>query len=281
MKLTESINRELNEEAVETSLYDRILNVVSTEEVHDENLVMAIGEDSIRIRNEETNKEVWIKLTDTDDDILNKILSTFAVEADENELAEAMPGDGDGVSEKENMSKDLLNKYAKEFNSFLGDVWNKMNEHLRRVNVKLLLNRFISENPEVKDCIEEFTRELEGNNFSTEAMVFPELVQNVIEGRDLNIWEGDELEEASLWDSLPDEFKGKIAGANQVVDRIQSIQGVNATAEVSGNDMVITLTGDMLKAMDAVDVLSNVAKQQNLKVSTNYDAKKFTIKITQ
>ena len=388
MKLTESINRRLLNES--ESLYNRILDVVADREIHDENLVLAVGDDAIRIRNEQTNKEVWIKPDDTDDGIESKILSTF---------------DKEGLGEQDGSTRVDGSKFKEELLNLPGNTWatdldhnrimfrcdrledaKRIVEILKQFNMKDIklkepdtpssrtdvtfdglsdsINMINPDDGEDMTCFDiidwvNSTNESEGLEEASkgEKNTSPDWLVNILnelhnsyefidfsathlkykenethlvriftndedkipdnvtelkmliakglpEGFDIkseggykaygsggfvytfevyktNVEESEELEEASLWDSLPDEFKGKIAGANEIVSKLQSVQGVNATAEVSGNNLTIVLSGDMLKAMDAVDILSQAANQQGLNVLTNYGEKKFTVTITQ
>lgn len=265
MVLTESINRSLLKEG--ESLYNRILDVVADREIHDENLVLAVGDDAIRIRNEQTNKEVWIKPDDNDDGIESKILSTF------NKTEES-----EGLEEDSNngLVDDLFNKFVDYAKSNIDEGKAKeladkeYNEEMKHQYLYCLTNFVKEHKDEVYSVQSDFIERLKTIEYLNNDGVLKAIPYAK---------ESEDLEEASLWDSLPDDFKGKIAGASELVKRIQGIQGVQAQAEVNGNEMVIVLTGDLLKAMDAVDVLGAAAKQQNLEINTNYGEKKFTITI--
>lgn len=84
MKMSENIVKNLNESSLnEGSLYDRILALVDAKQIDDSNLVLAVGEESIRIRDERTNKEVWIKPEENDTEIESKIRSLSEEDIDE------------------------------------------------------------------------------------------------------------------------------------------------------------------------------------------------------
>lgn len=267
MVLTESINRSLLKEG--ESLYNRILDVVADREIHDEDLVLAVGDDAIRIRNEKTNKEVWIKPEDNDDGIESKIMSTF------NKTEES-----EGLEEDSNngLVDDLFNKFVDYAKSNIDEGIAKeladkeYNEEMKHQYLYCLTNFVKEHKDEVYKVQSDFIERLKTIEYLNNDGVLKAIPYAK---------ESEELEEASLWDSLPDEFKGKIAGANEIVSKLQSVQGVNATAEVSGNNLTLTLTGDLLKAMDAVDTIRAAAEGKGLKVNANYGEKNFIVTITQ
>lgn len=280
MKLTESINRRLLNEG--ESLYNRILDVVADRKINDDDLVLAVGDDAIRVRNEKTNKEVWVKPEDNDDGIESKITSILDKKEESGELEEASKGERNTSPD---WLVDILNRLhdSYEFIDFSAT-------HLKyKENETHLVRIFTNDEDKIPDNVTELKMLIakglpEGFDIKSEGgykaygsggFVY------TFEVYKTNVEESEDLEEASLWDSLPDEFKGKIAGANEIVSKLQSLQGVNATAEVSGNNLTLTLTGDLLKAMDAVDTIRDAAEGKGLKVNANYGEKNFIVTITQ